>query len=462
MMAGELLCGSLDGTYRGAAIDSRNLAGGEIFFAFQGERTDGHRYVASALDGGARAAVVETSYLKAHPGEARGWSDHGTVLTVPRGLEALHGLVRGVRRSVPERLVAITGSAGKTTTKEILTTLLKGRFRVAKSPGNLNNFLGFPIALLGIPNDTEWMVAELGMSEAGELAHLSRLARPEVVVFTNVGPAHLEFFGSLEAIAAAKAELLEGLTRDGLVIANGDDPLVRGFARTHARSFRGRTVYYGLASGSLEVRAAGVTAVGGGGSRFELIAGGERQPIELPLHGLYNVENFLAAAACAWALGLPLEEIRQATEDLRDPKGRGAVHHLGREITLVDDSYNSNPRALRVALESAAALDGGRRWAVLGDMLELGPTAPELHREAGREALELGFEPVLGVGPLAAELVAEVRARGGGGEWFEDAPAAAHRARDLMRPGDVILVKGSRGIGLDAVVAALLEGREAD
>ncbi len=463
MMASELLSGSLDGTYRGAAIDSRNLKGGEIFFAFPGEHTDGHRFVADALAGGARAAVVETSYVDAHPGEAAAWSGHGTVLGVESGLEALHALTRGVRRDVPKRLVAITGSAGKTTTKEILATLLSRRFRVAKTPGNLNNFLGFPLALLGIPDDTEWMVAELGMSEAGELAHLSRLARPEIAVFTNVGPAHLQSFGTLKAVAAAKAELLEGLTGDGWVIANGDDPLVRKIAREHAEGFRGRTIYYGLSAGpetSLDLRAAGVRTTPEGGSRFELVAGGERQPIELPLYGLYNVENFLAAAACAWALGLSLEEIRRAAGSLAPGKGRGTVHRLGGGVTLIDDSYNSNPKALRRALESAATLKARRHWAILGDMLELGPTAPELHRQAGRDALELGFRPVVGVGLLASELVTEVRAGGGDGEWFADASAAVAWVRDNVRPGDAILVKGSRGIALDAVVAALLSPEE--
>lgn len=465
MMASELLSGTLDGTYRGAAIDSRRLAGGEIFFAFPGEQTDGHRFVAAALEGGARAAVVEKAYADSHPEALGAWKAQGTVLGVEAGLEALHALTRGVRRQVPERLVAITGSAGKTTTKEILAELLGRRFRVAKTPGNLNNFLGFPLALLGVPDDTEWMVAELGMSEAGELAHLSRLARPEAVVLTNVGPAHLEFFGSLEAIAEAKAEILEGLAGDGLVVANGGDPLVRRVIERFGESFGGRTVFYGLGTEAeapgCEVRAENVTATAAGGSRFELVAGGEgktaeRHTVELPLHGLYNVENFLAAATCAGALGVRLEEVSQAAADLSVAGGRGSVHRRAGEITVVDDSYNSNPRALYRALESAAALPGRRHWAVVGDMLELGPTAPELHRQAGRDALELGFGPVVGVGALAAELVDEVRARGGEGRWFADAPAAAAWAREHLQAGDTVLIKGSRGVGLEAVVAAVL------
>ena len=193
-----------------------------------------------------------------------------------------------------------------------------------------------------------------------------------------------------------------------------------------------------------------------GGSRFQLVAGGERRAVELPLYGLYNVENFLAAAACAWSLGLSLEEIADAAATVSSTGGRGAVHHPGQGITVVDDSYNSNPRALRRALESAAALPGQRRWAVLGEMLELGPAATELHRESGSDAVELGFGPVAGVGPLTASLVEEVRATGGEGLWFPDAAAAASWARDELRSGDTVLVKGSRGVGLEMVVRELL------
>ena len=260
-MAGELLPAgdpaAAAAFFAGAAIDSRRVRGGELFFALPGARTDGHRYVAAALAAGAGAAVVERPAEPAPPPSA-------ALVRVADTFAALHALTRAVRATVPERLAAITGSAGKTTTKELLAAMLARRFRVAKSPGNLNNLYGFPLALLGIPDDSEWMVAEMGMSEPGELARISRLGRPDVAVFTNVRPVHLEFFGTLQAIAAAKAELLAGLAGGdggegsdggGLVVANADDPQVaaiahRFLARVAAGERAGRVVWYGRGDGA--------------------------------------------------------------------------------------------------------------------------------------------------------------------------------------------------------------------
>ncbi len=457
MIGGQVLTGDAGGTYRGVAIDSRRVTGGELFFALAGSRTDGHVFVADALGRGAAAAVVEQGRARAEPQELGAWGELGTVIGVPRTLEALHDLTRGIRRLVPQKLVGITGSAGKTTTKEVLAHLLAIRFRVARSPGNLNNLLGFPLALLGIPADTEWMVAEMGMSEPGELAQLSRLARPDVAIFTNVGSAHLESFGSVRAIAEAKAELLAGLPADGLVIANADDPEVRRIAGRH----RGRVVFFGRGAGH-EVRAEDLEVAGDRpATRFELVAGSERAAVEVPLLGLHNVDNFLAAAACAWALGLGVGEIAEAARSLAPAPGRGAVTRLPNGATLVDDSYNSNPEAVERALEAVRRLSGRRHWAVLGDMLELGQEAPEFHRRAGETAARLGFDPVFGVGPEARELVAAAEDAGADGRWFRDTAAAADAACAEVRDGDVVLVKGSRGIALDVVVRRMLAAGEA-
>jgi len=433
----------------GAAIDSRKVRGGEVFFAFTGEQTDGHRFVGDALARGAGAAVVQR-------GHERSASPSGAIIEVEDTFQALHDLARTTRdRGVPQRLVGLTGSAGKTTTKELLAALLGGRFRVAATPGNLNNLYGFPMSLLNVPDGTEWMVAEMGMSTPGELRQLSLLGRPDAAVFTVVRPVHLEFFGTIQAIAEAKSELLAGLAEDGIIAANADDPEVTRIVRRHAErpEWRGRVVWYGIQSEEADVRARDLAAEPEGiGSRFRLEAAGESCEVRLPLHGLYNVENCLAAAACAWALGLTLDQIAEAVREVRPADHRGIVHRVAGPrgtYTLVDDSYNSNPDALGKALEGARQLPGSRWLAVIGDMLELGPEGPRFHREAGERAAELGFAPVLGVGELSRELAAD---------WRPDAAAAADWAAAEVRAGDVVLIKGSRGVKLDTVVHRLLAG----
>jgi UDP-N-acetylmuramoyl-tripeptide--D-alanyl-D-alanine ligase len=459
---GGRVTGDPGSVWDGAAIDSRAVHGGhggetgELFFAFAGERTDGHRFVADAFARGAAAAMVQ---------EEVAVPERGALITVPDTFRALHDLTRHLRRRVPEKLVGITGSAGKTTTKELLAAMLAARYRVARTPGNLNNLYGFPLSLLNVPDGTEWMVAEMGMSTPGELRQLSLLGRPDVALFTVVRPVHLEFFGTLQAIAEAKSELLAGLPADGLVVANADDPEVSRIARRHLSQSGGRIVWYGLgpdAEGA-DVRASDVSPAPGGliGSRFLLSAGERSVEVALPLHGLYNVGNCLAAAACAHALGVELAEIAGAVAAVRPAAKRGVVHRLPGGVTLIDDSYNSNPDAVDRALEGAALLPGTRRLAVLGDMLELGPEGPRFHRAAGERAAGLGFSPVAGVGELARELAAGAAARGAEAPWFPDAAAAAEWAAGEVRDGDLVLVKGSRGVKLEAVVDRLLAARGA-
>jgi UDP-N-acetylmuramoyl-tripeptide--D-alanyl-D-alanine ligase len=458
---GRIVSGDPARVCSGAAIDSRKVSGGEVFFAFAGERTDGHRFVPDALARGAGAAVVNQGSDRSD-GSDRSVGSGGAVIEVDDTFQALHDLARFVRQRVPERLAGITGSAGKTTTKELLAAILAARFRVFWTPGNLNNLYGFPLSLLNVPDGTEWMVAEMGMSTPGELRQLSLLGRPDAAVFTVVRPVHLEFFDSVRGIAEAKAELLAGLSPKGLIIANADDPQVARITRRHAErpDWHGRLVSYGIHS-QAEVRAHDLTPESAGiGSRFRLEAGGASVDVRLPIHGLYNVENCLAAAACAWAVGLSLEEIAEAVRGVRPASMRGVVHRLEGArgaFTLVDDSYNSNPDALGKALDSARHLPSVRRIAVLGDMLELGPQGPQFHRDSGEQAARLGFSPLAGVGELSRELVAGAQAAGSAAVWLPDAAAAAEWAAGEVREGDVLLVKGSRGIKLDTVVRHLLE-----
>jgi UDP-N-acetylmuramoyl-tripeptide--D-alanyl-D-alanine ligase len=386
-----------------------------------------------------------------------------------------------VRERAPEHLVAITGSAGKTTTKEFLVRLLARRYRVAGSPGNLNNLYGFPVALLGIPDDTQWMVAEMAMSTPGELLGVSLLGRPDAVVLTNVRPVHLAGFeqggapASLRSIALAKAEVLQGLRHAGTIVANGADPEVVWIVRRHLRERdpEVRVVWYGVRTNGaavagarsarawqVEARALHKHSAPPFGTRFELRTRGLGRPgattaIELPVHGAVNVENFVAAAACALALGVSLAEIAAGASDLEAQPGRGRVERLRAGALLVDDSYNANPDATARALRAAAELPGKRRFCVLGEMLELGAAAGEHHRAIGELAADLGFAPVIGVGPLAREIVAAAAAAGAPVAWFERAASAAEAAASEARAGDVVLVKGSRGVALETVVRAL-------
>jgi UDP-N-acetylmuramoyl-tripeptide--D-alanyl-D-alanine ligase len=447
-VSGRVTAGDPDAWIEGASIDSRAIRGGEVFFAFAGEHTDGHRFAPDALGRGAAAAVIQQDLQ----------TSTGALIRVDDTFKALHDLARFARARVPEKLVGITGSAGKTTTKELLAAILASRFRTHWTPGNLNNLYGFPLSLLNVPDGTQWMVAEMGMSTPGELRQLSLLGRPDVAVFTVVRPVHLEFFGSVQAIAEAKSEILAGLAPDGFIVANADDPEVTRIAKRHGA----RVVWYGLNSADVDVKGRDLSpepALGPDiavGSRFTLEAGGRSVEVRLPLHGLYNVENCVAAAACAWALGMPLDEITAAVRGVKPASMRGVVHRAERGFLLIDDSYNSNPDALGKALESAAAYPGERRVAVLGDMRELGPEGPRFHRESGERAARLGFSPVAGVGELSRELVAGAREGGAEAVWLPDAAAATEWAAGEVRKGDVVLVKGSRGVGLDRVVRRLL------
>lgn len=455
-MEGRVISGDPATVWHGAALDSRRLAGGELFFALPGEQVDGHRFVAGALEAGAAAAVV-TRPLEALAEALPELSSEATLIQVDDSLAALHRLTRAVRSRMPRQLVGITGSIGKTTTKELLAAMLARRYRVAATPGNLNNLYGFPLALLGIPEETEWMVAEMGMSTPGELGGVSRLGRPDVAVFTNVRPAHLMNFGSIEAIAAAKAELLEGLAPGGLVIANRDDPRVVEIAERHAERNDDPVVWFSVADEADYQAIAPRTAPDGASTSFRLRVGDEERDVQLALHGLYNVENFLAAAACAHRLGVDLDEIAAVAAEARPAAMRGVLRDLPGGARLIDDSYNSSPAALSRALESARKIEADRHWAVLGQMLELGDAAPEMHLEAGREAARLGFSPILGVGELAREIVRGARQEGVEALWFSDVAAATGAAAERLRNGDLLLVKGSRGVALDKLVVEIAD-----
>ena len=330
--------------------------------------------------------------------------------------------------------------------------LLATRGPVLKTEGNLNNQYGLPLTLLRLEPQHTAAVVELGMSAAGEIRALARLARPDVAVITRVAPVHLEFFASVDAIAEAKAEILEGLGAGGTAVLNADDPRV---SRIGER-FTGNIVWFGTAE-RCDVRI-GSWRADGSGMRFELRLAGRTVPVTLPLLGPHYLANFAAAAAAAHVLGIDTDTIAEAAASLRPARHRGELRRLGQGVVLLDDCYNSSPAALEAAVESLALVPGRRRVAILGDMLELGPSGPQLHRERGR-ALAARVDVVVGVGPLAKEILAGAAESGvaaGSLRHFDDTAAALSALPELVQPGDAVLVKASRGVHLETLAESLV------
>jgi UDP-N-acetylmuramoyl-tripeptide--D-alanyl-D-alanine ligase len=429
--------------FSSVSIDSRTTSPGALFVAIRGEKRDGHDYVADAAARGARAALVHRD-VQAPSGLA--------LVRVEDTTRGLAALAHHVRRAASLPVVAITGSVGKTTTKDMTAAILATRGPVLKTEGNLNNQYGVPLTLLCLRPEHRAAVLELGMSAAGELRALTHLAEPDVAAITRVAAVHLEFFPSLDAIASAKAEILEGLRPGGAAVMNRDDARVRRIGE----SFRGRVVWFGR-DPHADV-AATTERASAEGTRFSLRVEERAVDVALPLAGPHFVTAFLAASACAYALGVSPEQIAGAAASLRPARHRGEVHRLGQGVTVLDDCYNSSPEALEAAVVALTLLPGRRRVAVLGDMLELGPTARALHRERGR-SLGGRVDAVAGVGPLAREIVlgaAEAGLSADALQHFATAEEAAAALDRLVRPGDTVLVKGSRGVRLETVVDALL------
>jgi len=419
----------------GVAIDSRAARPGDLFVALTGASADGHEFVADAAGHGAAAALV-----------AREVAGAPCQLVVPDPLAALQLLAADERRRAGYRLVGITGSIAKTTTKEFLAALLGARYRVGATAGSRNSQAGLPAELCNQPAGLEWMVAELGMSHAGELDRLGRVARPDALVYTVIAPVHLEHFASVDAIAAAKAELIPHLAADGLLVLNAADTRVAALAPR----FPGRTLRYGV-PGASDLWVEGWQGRGLLGARFVLAGATAAIEVDWSLAGRHQAQNLLAAACTALALGLDGRAVPAVAAGLRPARRRGEVHRLASGVTVIDDSYNASPEAVGRLLELLADTPG-RRVAVLGEMLELGPTAAELHRRVGRQAAAAA-DLVVAVGGAPAAALAEAS----GGRHVADATAALATARGLLAAGDVVLVKGSRGVGLDRLVDGLLE-----
>ncbi|HJO04025.1 MAG TPA: UDP-N-acetylmuramoyl-tripeptide--D-alanyl-D-alanine ligase [Acidobacteriota bacterium] len=454
----DLETGSASGEIDRVVIDSRNVQSGDLFVAIVGPRDDGHRYLPQALASGAVAVVISRRDVLDHLANPH---DAGFV-RVEDTTMALQRLARHVRDVVAPTVIAITGSVGKTTTKALTHALLKTTESTHASPGNFNNQWGLPLSLLGLRSSHRWMVAELGMSAAGEIAELTRLARPSIAVITNVAPAHMENFDSLAGVAAAKQELADELPADGTLIVNADD--AHTSAMGAARRQRGEpTIFYGIQH-EAEISARRVEVVDAAW-RFELRCGpADAALVELPLPGEHSISNFLAAAAVAHALDIDATTIAARARDLTLPAMRGQVHHTDRGVVVIDDSYNASPAAMLTALETLAETAGtGRKILAVGDMLELGSWAEDAHREVGLHAAQLTVDRILTVGPLARDIGHGARAGGMPEEAitaFSMSDEAAEAIGAIVRPGDTVLVKGSRGIRMERIVQTLLRSSD--
>lgn len=436
--------GSLAAT--GYSIDSRTLKPGDLFFAIRGERFDGHDFVAAALEHGACAVVVARDRVA----ELTGLAGSHPLLATGDVLAALQRLAAAVRRHWGKRVVGITGSAGKTTTKEAIAAVLGARFNVLKSQGNLNNGYGLPLQLLRLEPEHDVAVIEMGMSAAGEIAALCRIAAPDWGVVTNVGHAHTEFFpDGIAGVARAKYELVESLPRHGVAFLNCDDAYVSQFGR----DFEGKAVYFGRGPCG-DPHAENIQAKGAEGLSMQIRAGEQRCDLHLRLPGEHNAANALAAIAVGVEAGIPLAECCAALETLRPEDKRGqllAIHGA----TIINDAYNSNPEALKSMIRTLASMPAHRRILVAGEMLELGPEAESLHAACGKAAAQAGIDVVVGVGGNARHIVAAAQQSGAQALLMETPEAAGEWLRENLKPGDAVLLKGSRGVRLERVLESL-------
>jgi UDP-N-acetylmuramoyl-tripeptide--D-alanyl-D-alanine ligase len=456
--AGARVDGAATGTtLSGVAVDSRRVRPGDLFVAIRGERVDGHAFAREAAARGAAALLGERRPADLPEGIP--------AVLVEEPVRALQLLAAAMKRAMGFRLAAITGSVGKTTTKDFTAAILARRLAVEKTPGNQNSQIGFAMSIVNLPRRPEWMVGEMGLSAPGDLSRLSRTFEPDVAALLLVAPAHLQFFSSVNAIAEAKAEILEGLRPGGTFVANAEDPRVEAIAARASEGGRIRVVRFGRyeASPSADVTARDVVA-DAAGSRFRLKTPAGEADVRLPLPGPHQVANFLAAAAIAFVVGLLPSDCAEAASEMRPAAHRGEWRRHASGARLYDDTYNANPASMLAALETLASVPARRRIAVLGDMLELGAEEERLHRETGRQ--------VAGRAELLVAVGERARWIGEGAVEAGLSPAAvipaataeeaAQRLSPRLAEGDVVVLKASRGIGLDRTVEALATPASAD
>lgn len=447
---GMLLHGRPDALVDSVVTDSRAARPGSLFVALTGQRFDGHDFVAEAFAKGAAAAMVRAGAALPAP-----LPDGAGIIQVSDTLEGLQRLAAAQRKRLRARVIGVTGSVGKTTTKDMIAAIARTRGRVAATRGNFNNEIGLPLTVLDADATTDTLVVEMGMRAPGEIRALARVARPHVGVVTNVGPVHLERLGSLENIALAKQELIEELPSDGVAVLNGDDGLVRGMA---ARA-PGAVLFFGFGVDN-DVRAEDVEPLGERGTRFTLYFRNVRLPVSLPVPGRHHVVNALAAAAAAFACGWEAADVVAglAAVDRQRSAMRTELMVTPEGIRLINDAYNASPASMAAALELLTSLPGRRKVAVLGDMLELGPLADPAHAEVGEDVARRGVQLLIAVGRYAARMAEAARRAGMPGDAVRvcrDADEAADVVERCVAPGDVVLIKASRGLRLERVAHRL-------
>jgi len=446
---GILTHGSRNAQFSGVSIDSRSLRAGDLFFAIRGPNQDGHRFIPDALSKGAAGVVAERSY--SYPGE---FPSGRVLIKVEDTHRALKDLAMSFRRRWPGMLVAVTGSMGKTTTKEFAAQILASRLGVYRTPGNYNNLFGLPLALFGLNSVHDIGIFEMGMSAPGEIAEMCRIASPSVGIITNVAPVHLEFFHSLEEIARSKAELAEALPPDGMLVYNADDPLVRAIADR----FAGRKSSFGF-SETADVHADQIEVVGLEETRFRLWCAGAALKASLPFAGAHYVMNVLPGIVLGNRCGVAPDRMVERLAGLQQPAMRGQIVRFTEGFAVIDDSYNSSPRALMQMIEVLAGMPSfTRRILVAGEMLELGKDSNALHFECGVFAAERKLDMVVGIQGAARELVRgaveagmpESRVR-----FFPGPDAARDFVNGELRKQDLVLIKGSRAVRLEKIVQSL-------
>jgi UDP-N-acetylmuramoyl-tripeptide--D-alanyl-D-alanine ligase len=413
------------------STDSRTLKRGELFVALRGENFDGHKFVEAAVKTGAAGAIVDLGWKGKVP-------DNFTVIRVEDTLQAYQTVAANYRKSLPLRVLAITGSNGKTSTKDFAAAVLGRRFRVTKTQGNFNNHVGLPRTMLEATSQDEVAVWEIGMNHPGEVAALAKIAAPDAALITNIGIAHIEFMGSREAIAAEKGALAEAIGPQGSIILNADDPFSKNIAaRTHAK-----VIFAGTTAGTIR---AGEITQSAHGSDFTILEGAHRCRAQLPVPGLHMVQNAMLAVAAGRLFGLSLEEAAAGLVAAPLAKARLQIRQIG-GVQFIDDSYNANPDSMKAALRTLVELDAdGKRIAVLGEMRELGKESARGHREVGETAAELGVDQLIAIGDMGAA-IAEAAQQAG----LEKTAAvgsiseAAEMLTEITAPGDLVLIKGSR------------------
>ena len=428
---------ALEREVRFVTSDSRTAGPGALFVAFRGERVDGHAFMADCLKKGAVACVSE---------RMPGGDGETPCIVVPSSLQAIGAIAAWHRSRFHIPVIGITGSVGKTTTKEMIASVLSRRFDTHRTEKNFNNELGVPWTLLRLDDANEVSVVEMGINRFGEMRRLANIVRPTMAVFTIIGDAHLEYLGDRPGVLRAKGEIVEGMAEDGLLILNGDDPLLAGFMPNHRR------MTYGTKPGC-DVRAENIVSLGAEGTRFTIRHPGGSFGAEVRAYGSHLVNAALAAATAGLALGLTEKEIAAGIADYHTVGDRARII-AANGFTIISDCYNANPNSVHAAIDSLAGM-AGRRVCVLGDMLELGDETVALHREVGGYAVKNGAAPVVGCGPLGRHIAEGARDAGGQALSFDNREALINALPDIIRPGDNVLVKASHSMAFEKIVDAL-------